>query len=181
MIKKFIRRTCEDIEIRKMKSVSLNILSCYLWLNCKVFLNNAEYGRYKNGLLISDTELVSNKNFSKFEESMTYILKKTVNSIENQINMDKQKDLSNTQIKQNVNSVFEKSFNNLKKNISNNSELSTKVLILGLFELTSLHGIRNDGYSELASAQMAINHINNRKILPYTLEIVWNDTRVRYL
>ena len=84
--------------------------------------------------------------------------------------------IENSQIKQNINIVFERSFTNYKN--KNNSESSKKILMLGLFELTSKYGVRNDGLSELLSAQMAVEHINDRKILPYILEIVWNDTKV---
>lgn len=55
-----------------------------------------------------------------------------------------------------------------------------KVSLLGLFELSTRDGIRPEGRSELAAAQLAVRHINERHILPgYTLELLTNDTKVR--
>lgn len=55
-----------------------------------------------------------------------------------------------------------------------------KVSLLGLFELTSRTGLsRAEGRSELAAAELAVKHINERKLLKgYTLELITNDTRV---
>lgn len=55
----------------------------------------------------------------------------------------------------------------------------TKVSVLGLFELSTRTGMRPEGQSELAAAQMAIKHINARSLLPgYSLEMLTNDTEV---
>lgn len=55
-----------------------------------------------------------------------------------------------------------------------------KVSLLGLFELTSRSGLlRAEGKSELAAAELAVKHINERKLLKgYTLELITNDTQV---
>lgn len=83
-----------------------------------------------------------------------------------------------------VNSVFETSRRNTS---SPSNQLGTngkrnkisKVSVLGLFELTTRTGIRPEGYSELAAAEMAVKHINKRKLLQgYTLELLTNDTEV---
>lgn len=59
------------------------------------------------------------------------------------------------------------------------SEGSRKVSVLGLFELSTRNGMRPEGHSELAAAQLAIKHINDRSLLPgYTLELLTNDTEV---
>ena len=139
----------------------LNFVCCYLWLSCKISLNFADNNESIYKIMKSGNKIVNSGNLSEFEDSMTPIV--------NLINS------SNSQIKQTVNSVFEKSFN---KYI--NSNPTRKILMLGLFELTSKYGIRSDGASELLSAKMAVSHINNRKFLPYPLEIVWNDTKVLF-
>ncbi|KAF5289126.1 hypothetical protein FQA39_LY15228 [Lamprigera yunnana] len=49
---------------------------------------------------------------------------------------------------------------------------------LGLFELSTMWGAREEGFSELAAARLAINHVNNLKILPgYVLKLITNDTK----
>lgn len=54
-----------------------------------------------------------------------------------------------------------------------------KVSLLGLFELTSRSGLRMEGKSELAAAELAVRHINERGLLEgYTLELMTNDTQV---
>ncbi|GLV22142.1 metabotropic GABA-B receptor subtype 3, partial [Carabus blaptoides fortunei] len=54
----------------------------------------------------------------------------------------------------------------------------TVVSLLGLFELSTRSGERPEGRSELAAAQLAVKHINTRKLLPgYTLELLTNDTQ----
>jgi hypothetical protein len=59
------------------------------------------------------------------------------------------------------------------------SKLS-KVSLLGLFELTTHLGkVRWEGKSELAAAELAVRHINERGLLPgYILELITNDTQV---
>ncbi|XP_055597604.1 gamma-aminobutyric acid type B receptor subunit 2 [Uranotaenia lowii] len=54
-----------------------------------------------------------------------------------------------------------------------------EVSILGLFELsTGQHGSRPEGFSELAAAQLAVQHINRRGLLfGYTLKLLTNDTK----
>lgn len=64
---------------------------------------------------------------------------------------------------------------------SNNTNTKGTVSVLGLFELSTRHGVRPEGYSELAAAQMAVRHINQRGLLPgYTLQLLTNDTKVRF-
>lgn len=54
-----------------------------------------------------------------------------------------------------------------------------EVSILGLFELSTRHGVRKEGFSELAAAQLAVQHINRRGLLlGYTLKLLTNDTKV---
>lgn len=58
----------------------------------------------------------------------------------------------------------------------------SKVSILGLFEMTTLMGERRDGKSELAASELAVKHINELGLLPgYTLELINNDTQVKFL
>ncbi|KAH8374333.1 hypothetical protein KR200_001600, partial [Drosophila serrata] len=53
-----------------------------------------------------------------------------------------------------------------------------KIVLLGLFELSTSRGPRPDGLSELGAATMAVEHINRKRLLPgYTLELVTNDTQ----
>lgn len=55
----------------------------------------------------------------------------------------------------------------------------SKVSLLGLFEMTTHLGVRWEGKSELAAAELAVKHINERGLLPgYTLELITNDTQV---
>jgi hypothetical protein len=55
----------------------------------------------------------------------------------------------------------------------------SKVSLLGLFEMTTHLGERWEGRSELAAAELAVRHINERGLLPgYTLELITNDTQV---
>ncbi|XP_050084421.1 gamma-aminobutyric acid type B receptor subunit 2 [Anopheles aquasalis] len=54
-----------------------------------------------------------------------------------------------------------------------------EVTILGLFELSShAGGERREGFSELAAAQLAVQHINRRGfLLGYKLKLITNDTQ----
>ncbi|XP_052864575.1 gamma-aminobutyric acid type B receptor subunit 2 [Anopheles cruzii] len=53
-----------------------------------------------------------------------------------------------------------------------------EVTILGLFELSSKAGERREGFSELAAAQLAVQHINRRGLLlGYKLKLITNDTQ----
>lgn len=55
----------------------------------------------------------------------------------------------------------------------------SKVSLLGLFEMTTHFGTRWEGRSELAAAELAVKHINERGLLPgYLLELITNDTQV---
>lgn len=55
----------------------------------------------------------------------------------------------------------------------------SKVSLLGLFEMTTHLGTRWEGRSELAAAELAVRHINERGLLPgYLLELITNDTQV---
>lgn len=71
----------------------------------------------------------------------------------------------------------------LKSDIANSVDTDVtkpiKVSLLGLFELTSRAGLRMEGKSELAAAELAVKHINERRLLEgYTLELMTNDTQV---
>lgn len=54
------------------------------------------------------------------------------------------------------------------------------ISLLGLFELSTRNGLRVEGLSELAAAELAVKHINKRDgLLPgYTLQLITNDTKV---
>ncbi|XP_050321849.1 gamma-aminobutyric acid type B receptor subunit 1 [Bactrocera neohumeralis] len=74
-----------------------------------------------------------------------------------------------------VNQVFESQRRMTTAEIRRNSR---RIVLLGLFELSNRQGQRLDGWSELSAAQMAVEHINSKKILPdYTLELLTNDTQ----
>lgn len=69
------------------------------------------------------------------------------------------------------------------KTLSNRKAVKklSKVSLLGLFELTTHLGTRWEGKSELAAAELAVKHINERRLLPgYLLELITNDTQVRW-
>lgn len=69
--------------------------------------------------------------------------------------------------------------NSSESSMYRNSNRKGIVSVLGLFELTTRYGIRPEGRSELAAAQMAVRHINERGLLPgYTLQLLTNDTKV---
>lgn len=67
-----------------------------------------------------------------------------------------------------------------KSTISGRGEKKlSKVSLLGLFEMTTHLGTRWEGQSELAAAELAVKHINERGLLPgYLLELITNDTQV---
>ncbi|EDW13069.2 gamma-aminobutyric acid type B receptor subunit 2 [Drosophila mojavensis] len=74
-----------------------------------------------------------------------------------------------------VNQVFESERRMSHAEIQRNHG---KIVLLGLFELSTKRGPRPDGLSELGAATMAIEHINRKQLLPgYTLELVTNDTQ----
>ncbi|KAH8393871.1 hypothetical protein KR215_004468, partial [Drosophila sulfurigaster] len=74
-----------------------------------------------------------------------------------------------------VNQVFESERRMSHDEIQRNHG---KIVLLGLFELSTKRGPRPDGISELGAAKMAVEHINRKKLLPgYTLELVTNDTQ----
>lgn len=57
--------------------------------------------------------------------------------------------------------------------------LTEKVSILGLFEMSNRWGDRPEGRSELAAAKLAVRHVNKREVLPgFHLELHTNDTKV---
>lgn len=75
-----------------------------------------------------------------------------------------------------VNQVFESERRMSRDEIQRNHG---KIVLLGLFELSTKRGPRPDGLSELGAATMAVEHINRKRLLPgYTLELVTNDTQV---
>lgn len=58
------------------------------------------------------------------------------------------------------------------------------ISLLGLFELSTRDGRRRaEGFSELAAAKLAVQHINKREHLlsGYTLQLITNDTKVFWL
>ncbi|BFF95597.1 gamma-aminobutyric acid type B receptor subunit 2 [Drosophila madeirensis] len=74
-----------------------------------------------------------------------------------------------------VNQVFESERRMSQAEIQQNHG---KIVLLGLFELSTKRGPRPDGISELGAATMAVEHINRKQLLPgYTLELVTNDTQ----
>ncbi|XP_065355456.1 gamma-aminobutyric acid type B receptor subunit 2 [Calliphora vicina] len=75
-----------------------------------------------------------------------------------------------------VNQVFENE--RVSSRNSNLQQNRGKIVLLGLFELSTKTGPRPEGLSELIAAQMAVEHINSKKLLPgYTLELMTNDTQ----
>lgn len=67
----------------------------------------------------------------------------------------------------------------VKSSSSRDNKKLSKVSLLGLFEMTTHLGTRWEGRSELAAAQLAVRHINERGLLPgYSLELITNDTQV---
>jgi hypothetical protein len=75
-----------------------------------------------------------------------------------------------------------KKLKNGREPLSNSTNHARKVSLLGLFELTSRAGLRAEGKSELAAAELAVKHINERGLLKgYTLELMTNDTQVTML
>ncbi|KAK5644175.1 hypothetical protein RI129_008020 [Pyrocoelia pectoralis] len=59
-----------------------------------------------------------------------------------------------------------------------NDDGNNEIYILGLFELSTKWGKREEGISELTAAELAINHVNKFKILPgYQLKLITNDTK----
>uniref|UniRef100_A0A1I8QF15 Gamma-aminobutyric acid type B receptor subunit 2 n=1 Tax=Stomoxys calcitrans TaxID=35570 RepID=A0A1I8QF15_STOCA len=74
-----------------------------------------------------------------------------------------------------VNQVFEQERALTRSNLQHNRG---KIVLLGLFELSTKSGPRPEGLSELIAAQMAVEHINRKQLLPgYTIELLTNDTQ----
>lgn len=66
-----------------------------------------------------------------------------------------------------------------KSEANRGAKKPSKVSLLGLFEMTTHLGTRWEGKSELAAAELAVKHINERGLLPgYILELITNDTQV---
>uniref|UniRef100_A0A182LUW1 G-protein coupled receptors family 3 profile domain-containing protein n=1 Tax=Anopheles culicifacies TaxID=139723 RepID=A0A182LUW1_9DIPT len=72
-----------------------------------------------------------------------------------------------------INTVFERT------RPAGSERRGREVTILGLFELSSKGGVeRREGFSELAAAQLAVQHINRRGLLlGYKLKLITNDTK----
>ncbi|XP_058126262.1 gamma-aminobutyric acid type B receptor subunit 2 [Anopheles ziemanni] len=71
-----------------------------------------------------------------------------------------------------INTVFERT------RPAGSERRGREVTILGLFELSSKGGERREGFSELAAAQLAVQHINRRGLLlGYKLKLITNDTK----
>ena len=73
-------------------------------------------------------------------------------------------------------------YNNHQRPRANTAKVPLKTLhIGGLFELTDTAGTTS-GQSELAAARLAVSHINRKRVVPgYKLQLVQNDTKVRYV
>lgn len=99
-------------------------------------------------------------------------------------NGEMKKSLTNKSNRSRVNNVFELSSKMLFNSTINKhyrNARAGKVTLLGLFELSTKLGVRPEGQSELASAQMAVMHINRQNLLPgYVLELITNDTKVSF-
>lgn len=82
--------------------------------------------------------------------------------------------------KKRMKSVIKAPSSEKKSTISGRGEKKlSKVSLLGLFEMTTHLGTRWEGQSELAAAELAVKHINERGLLPgYLLELITNDTQV---
>lgn len=60
------------------------------------------------------------------------------------------------------------------------SDRNESVFFLGLFELSTKLGERSESKSEVAAAQLAVDHVNKLGVLPgYFLRLLINDTKVR--
>lgn len=59
------------------------------------------------------------------------------------------------------------------------NEENVDLYILGLIELTTKFGKRDEGYAEMEAAKIAINRINEMNLLSrYNLTLIVNDTQV---
>lgn len=137
----------------------------------------------KNNQTLSHNPLTNNATQFWFRESNHTVAKQT-NS--NKTSVSTRRPFSSQQLNRfKVNNVFEmdtkRKYNKNSKNslLERNQSEKGIVSLLGLFELSTRFGLRPDGHSELAAAQMAVRHINKRNLLPdYTLQLLTNDTMV---
>ena len=117
---------------------------------------------------LSHVKIGADENYAKFLNSIEYEEKKRIIKTGNPL----------TSIygnKNMINSVFEKS----RPFLNSKNRRRREISILGLFELSTKHGVRKEGYSELSAAQLAIRHINRRGLLfGNTLKLLTNDTKV---
>ncbi|CRK94045.1 CLUMA_CG007569, isoform A [Clunio marinus] len=106
---------------------------------------------------------------SKLEIDYNSSSKQLINRNGNQSEVKKVKNISKNRLK-----------GTTTKTVSNNEKRKlSKVSLLGLFEMTTHSGTRWEGKSELAAAELAVKHINERGLLPgYSLELITNDTQV---
>lgn len=93
---------------------------------------------------------------------------------------------SNEDLKTNISDhsiIPQRSYNfSLSKwtNVANTSVPEQRnINILGLFELSTKWGQREEGRSEMAAAYLAIKHVNDHQIVPgYIFKLIANDTKV---
>ncbi|XP_055636509.1 gamma-aminobutyric acid type B receptor subunit 2 isoform X2 [Toxorhynchites rutilus septentrionalis] len=113
------------------------------------------------------------ENFENFTRGMEYVTRgRTLRSIDKSVLLVNDTKVLN---RNSINTFYERT-----RPASGNKRLR-EVSILGLFELSTRHGIRREGYSELAAAQLAVQHINRRGLLlGYTLKLLTNDTEVSF-
>lgn len=155
-------------------------------------LRNSLKNATNNSITVTNTNQTSNitktsENDNQNKENNKLTLKNVLTTNSYHKNRKNQTKYSS---KNRINSVFEHShyiIHNNNKNLSriefrNRKKSAGKISLLGLFELTTRWGLRPEGQSELAAAQMAVKHINRQGILPgYTLELITNDTQVIFL
>lgn len=60
-----------------------------------------------------------------------------------------------------------------------NFSVNNTIYFLGLFELSTRWGHREESVSEVRAAELAVKHVNAHRIIPgYSLELLVNDTKV---
>ena len=123
---------------------------------------------------LSHVKIGADENYAKFLNSIEYEEKKRI-IIKRSLEKTGNPLTSIYGNKNLINSVFEKS----RPFLNSKNRRRREISILGLFELSTKHGVRKEGYSELSAAQLAIRHINRRGLLfGNTLKLLTNDTKV---
>ncbi|XP_058454034.1 gamma-aminobutyric acid type B receptor subunit 2 [Malaya genurostris] len=119
----------------------------------------------------SSSSSLSGMNFENYSHAPGFAVKSRIlRSIDKSVLLVNETKVLN---RNSINTAFERT-----RPASGGSRRMREVSILGLFELSTRHGVRKEGYSELAAAQLAVQHINRRGLLlGYTLKLLTNDTK----